>query len=132
MPADSTLDELLERACLSIQYRLRWEVLDDAHWMMWFHRMELLSRLGVVQSLPTLARQIAVLREMLAAGQGCYAKVLSHAYFRKWGAYTGLMLERNWRDPLRRIYDLTFRSLIILHYVESWRLHSPLLNEERP
>jgi hypothetical protein len=30
----------------------------------------------------------------------------------------GLMVERGWQDPQRRIYDLTFRSLIILHYAE--------------
>jgi hypothetical protein len=56
---------------------------------------------------------------MLATGQGRFTKALSHTYFRKWGAYTGLMLERDWRDPQRRIYDLTFRSLLILHYAES-------------
>jgi hypothetical protein len=44
--------------------------------------------------------------------------LLNHTYFRKWGAYTGLMLEHDWCDPQRRIYDLTFRSLIILYYVE--------------
>ncbi|CAG0928533.1 hypothetical protein TFLX_00911 [Thermoflexales bacterium] len=93
-------------------------VLDDAHWMMWFHRMELLARLGVVRAIPALTRQIAVLRETLAAGQGRFMQALSHAYFRKWGAYTGLMLERDWRDPQRRIYDLTFRSLLILHYAQ--------------
>jgi hypothetical protein len=91
----------------------------DAHWMMWFHRMELVSRLGVVRSIPALARQVVALREILAASQGQFTKTLSHAYFRKWGAYTGLMLERDWRDPQRRIYDLTFRSLLILHYTET-------------
>jgi hypothetical protein len=91
----------------------------DAHWMMWFHRMELLSRLGVVRSIPALMRQINVFRETLAAGQGRFTPALSHVYFRKWGAYTGLMLERDWRDPQRRIYDLTFRSLLILHYTET-------------
>ena len=92
--------------------------LDDAHWMMWFHRMELLARLGVVRAIPALTRQIDTLREMFAAGQGRFTKSLSHPYFKKWGAYTGLMLERDWRDPQRRIYDRTFRSLLILHYAE--------------
>jgi hypothetical protein len=92
--------------------------LNDAQWMMWFHRMELLSRLGVVPAIPALTRQIDSLREMLAAGQGRFTKTLNHPYFRKWGAYTGLTLERDWRDPQRRINDLTFRSLIILHYAD--------------
>jgi hypothetical protein len=98
--------------------------LDDAHhrwdaqWLMWFHRMELLSRLGVVPALPALARQITMLREMLVAGQGRFTKALAHPNFRRWGAYTGLMLEHDWRDPRRRVYDLTFRSLLLLHYAE--------------
>ena len=92
--------------------------LNDADWMMWFHRMEVLARLGVVRAIPALARQINTLREMLADGQGRFTQALSHPYFKKWGAYTGLMLERDWRDPQRRIYDLTFRSLLILHYAE--------------
>ncbi|MBI5566324.1 MAG: hypothetical protein HY870_15605, partial [Chloroflexi bacterium] len=54
--------------------------LDDAHWMRWFHRMELLSRLGVVHTLPALAKQIDVLREMLAAGQGRFTTTLAHPY----------------------------------------------------
>lgn len=61
-----------------------------------------------------------MLKEALDAGQGCFTKPLAHPYFRKWGAYTGLMLETDWIDPRRRIYDLTFRSLLILHYSEKW------------
>jgi hypothetical protein len=91
---------------------------DNVRWMMWFHRMELLARLGVVRSIHALVRQITFLRDILAAGQGRFTKALSHPYFRRWGAYTGLMLERDWRDPQRRVYDLTFRSLLILHYAK--------------
>jgi hypothetical protein len=93
--------------------------LDAAHWMMWFHRMELLARLGVVRAIPALTRQIDFLREMLNTGQGRFTKTLSHPYFRKWDAYTGLMLEHDWRNSQRRICDLTFRSLLILHYAGS-------------
>ena len=39
---------------------------------------------------------------------------LGHESFREWGAYTGLMLERDWRRPRQQINDLTFRSLLIL------------------
>ena len=91
-------------------------VLDDAGWMIWFQRMELFSRLGVVLQVPALYDQIAKLREILAEGQGWFTKPLSHGYFRKWGAYTGLMLEQDWRREERRRMDLTFRSLLILHY----------------
>ncbi len=90
--------------------------LTDAEWMQWFHRMELLARLGVMEEIPELKRQVQALAKMLKEGQGLFTERLSHAYFQKWGAYTGLALEKDWRIPLRRINDLTFRSLLILHY----------------
>ena len=93
--------------------------MDDAHWMMWFHRMELLSLLGVVHLVPGLERQARALEEILEEGGGHFVRALAHDYFRKWGAYTGLMLERDWRDPRRRINDLTFRSLLILHHCKT-------------
>jgi len=92
------------------------EAMDAAHWMMWFHRMECLARLGVVQEVPHLASQVDALADMLAAGNGRFTKKLTHRYFNTWGAYTGLMLEEDWRAPARRENDLTFRSLLILHY----------------
>jgi hypothetical protein len=90
--------------------------LDDAGWMIWFHRMELLSRLGVIHRVPQLDMQVKRLQEIMMEGNGRFAKNLSHTYFRKWGAYTGLMLEEDWRKPERREMDLSFRSLLILHY----------------
>lgn len=92
--------------------------LTDAGWMQWFHRMELLARLGVVDQIPELKRQLQTLAEILQDGQGLFTKKLNHAYFQKWGAYTGLALEKDWRLPQRRINDLTFRSLLILHYAK--------------
>jgi hypothetical protein len=92
------------------------QTMDAAHWMMWFQRMELVARLGVVREVPELARQAEALERMLAAGGGRFAKKLVHPYFNTWGAYTGLRLEADWRAPWRREYDLTFRSLLILHY----------------
>ncbi len=87
----------------------------DAAWMIWFHRMELLCRLGVTHRIPPLAAQLRTLRQILAEGEGRFTRALSHRYFREWGAYTGLMLEKDWRRAERREYDLTFRSLLILH-----------------
>jgi hypothetical protein len=49
---------------------------------------------------------------------GKFTKQLAHDYFRRWGAYTGLMLEADWRIPQRRINDLIFRSLLILNYCD--------------
>ncbi len=94
-------------------------MLDPAHWMMWFHRIELLARLGVVGAIPELQRQVIRLREMMTLSDGRFMYQLTHPYFRRWNAYTGLMLERDWRTLERRIHDLTFRSLLILHLAET-------------
>jgi len=90
--------------------------LKDAEWMLWFHRMELLSRLGVVNQIPELKQQVRQLENLLQEDDGIFTKKLNHVYFKKWGAYTGLMLEKDWRTPQRRINDLTFRSVLILHH----------------
>jgi hypothetical protein len=96
-----------------LDFRPRMESLKDAEWMMWFHRMELLSRMGMIQAVPELKRQVMELEQMLQQGGGWFTKKLSSRYFLNWGAYSGLSLERDWRSPERRIRDLTFRSLLI-------------------
>lgn len=60
--------------------------LDDAGWMVWFHRMELLARLGVIHMVPALVDQVNKLNDLLNCEQGWFSKRLSHEYFRKWGA----------------------------------------------
>lgn len=92
------------------------QALDGAQWMIWFQRMELLSRLGVLAEVPGLRAQVEDLIQILEEGDGWFTLAHSHPYFRKWGAYTGLMLEKDWMSPDRKRYDLTFRSLLILHY----------------
>jgi hypothetical protein len=93
--------------------------LDDVRWMLWFHRMELLARLGVVEQIPELKEQTSILNHLLEPGGGMFTAKLEHIYFRKWAAYPGLMLETDWKNPRRRIYDLTFRCLLINHYSDS-------------
>lgn len=90
--------------------------MDAAHWMTWFHRSECLARLGVIKSIPALDRQVNRLAALSEAGSGWFTRQLTHPFFSRWGAYTGLMLEPNWRRPKSRLYDLTFRRLLILHY----------------
>jgi hypothetical protein len=97
-------------------FALHMDQLSDAEWMQWFHRMELLSRLGVIHQIPELEQQVHTLESLLLENHGLFTKNLSHPYFQKWGAYTGLALEKDWRSARRRINDLTFRSLLVLNY----------------
>ena len=90
------------------------EKMDGAAWMQWFHRMELLSRMGIISSIVELKKQVMRLDEMLKKGDGWFVEKIAHGSFIDWGAYTGLCLEKDWRSAKRRTYDLTFRSLIIL------------------
>lgn len=92
------------------------EELSPQGWMMWFHRMELLARLGVVSHIPELMKQVNYLKEHLIKNDGLFTLKLTHYYFHRWNMYIGLALESNWRTPITRVYDLTFRSLLILHY----------------
>lgn len=89
------------------------DTLDPPGWMMWFHRTELLARLGLVGRVPALRSQVDRLRDLLDPADR-FTLALNHPYFKNWGAYTGLMLEPDWRTSQRRINDLTFRSLLIL------------------
>ncbi len=90
--------------------------MDAAQWMMWFHRMEYLARLGVVPFVPELRAQVSRLAGLIDGGAGTFPIRVQHPYFTRWGPYTGLMLERDWRSPQRRANDLIFRSLLILHF----------------
>ncbi len=83
-------------------------------WMMWFHRVELIARLGIANDVPQIRRQIDVLQDYLNSNQGFFIKPLSHYYFTKWDKYLGLALENDWKVKDARINDLTFRSLLIL------------------
>jgi hypothetical protein len=91
------------------------ENMDGAMWMLWFHRTELLSRIGIIDSIEELRKQIMRFSAILQQGNGWFVDKIFHRSFMNWGAYTGLCLEKDWRSAKRRIYDLTFRSLIIRH-----------------
>ena len=102
------------------EFDVNLEELSAKEWMMWFHRMELAARLGVVGSVPALERQICQLEEILREQGGIFTRSLSHYYFQKWTPYTGLALENNWRKKNARACDLTFRSLLILRMSEKY------------
>ncbi|WP_069649264.1 hypothetical protein [Caloranaerobacter ferrireducens] len=90
--------------------------LKDNEWMMWFHRMELLSRLGVVTEITELKQQVEIIIKFMEKSDGLFTKRMNHYYFRKWGPYTGLALEKDWRTSKRRVNDLSFRCLLIIFY----------------
>lgn len=96
------------------------KTLDDPGWMMWFHRIELLARMGALQNNNLLNHQVEFLKNTLLENSGFLTLPLKHNYFKQWGAYTGLMLEPDWKTSTRRICDLTFRCYLIMNLIDQW------------
>lgn len=82
--------------------------------MMWFHRVEMIARLGIIDQVEAIKNQVQILQNILCENEGLFTKTLSHFYFNKWTQYIGLALENDWKVKNARICDLTFRSLLIL------------------
>lgn len=88
--------------------------LKPKEWMMWFHRIELIARLGIVSHVDPISEQVQELKKLIDTNDGYFTKKLSHYYFTRWTAYLGLSLENDWKVKNARTRDLTFRSLLIL------------------
>jgi hypothetical protein len=90
------------------------EQINAKDWMMWFHRVEMIARLGIIDKIEAIKYQIQSLQNILCEDEGFFIKPLSHFYFNKWTQYIGLALENDWKVKNAKICDLTFRSLLIL------------------
>jgi len=86
-------------------------------WMMWFHRTELIARLGVAAKIIPIKTQIDYVNNHLSENNGLFAKKLRHYYFTKWTQYLGSALEENWKTNEKVINDLSFRCLLINSYL---------------
>jgi len=86
--------------------------LSDREWMMWFHRTELIARLGVIAQVDTIIKQVRYVEDTCLEN-GLFTKKLRHYYFTKWTQYIGLALEQDWKAANRQVNDLTFRWLMI-------------------
>ncbi|MDD3126825.1 MAG: hypothetical protein PHC32_01370 [Candidatus Izemoplasmatales bacterium] len=91
--------------------------LKASEWMMWFHRVELITRLGIATKIPAINSQIIYLNSLLSENDGFFWKPIKHYYFTRWTQYIGLALEDNWHTTEKVINDLTFRSLLINYYL---------------
>lgn len=87
--------------------------LSAKEWMLWFHRTELIARLGIASDIFSIKKQIAYVNEMLNHSNGLFTKKVRHYYYTKWTQYLGLALETDWNSADKAINDLTFRCLLI-------------------
>lgn len=84
---------------------------------MWFEKMELFLRCGVLPYSKYLLSEIFKLGETIDNNGICQSYV-DKPFFKNWGAYSGLKLEENWRTEVKKRCDITFRALLILSYAE--------------
>ena len=93
-------------------------------WWHWLVSMERFARIGIVQRSPELLQQVTALESLLRKSAGWFREDVTPWPFLKWERYTGLALEAKtpgervweWESPQGQTNDLTFRSLLILHY----------------
>lgn len=84
-------------------------------WWQWFHTFDLFARMGVVPRVRRLQRQTEELVAILKRSDGMFTPIVDRNHCIQWGPYSGLALEP-FEDKRRLVYDLTFRSLLILHH----------------
>lgn len=98
---------------ISIEYRNRPE---------YYHLeyIEWLARCGVVSYIPELQVAVNEIKYSIDENGICNIPVLDDL-FKGWGPYAGMQLEVDWKSKVRRMCDITFRALLILHYAECER-----------
>lgn len=88
----------------------------DSAKMFWLAWAEMTARLGLLGRAGSLRGQVD---ELLGAPEElaqAASAIKNTGYFRRWGAYTGLALEDDWRTPARRLNDLRFRLCLIARH----------------
>lgn len=88
----------------------------DGGKMMWLARAELVSRLGLPCAAADYVAQAAALLADPDRLRGLASSIRNTGYFRRWGAYTGLALEDDWRSVRRKVNDLAFRLALVVHH----------------
>lgn len=94
---------------------LRAEGWDRDNWVCWLKTFEYFARMGIVKDIPEFRGQAAQLCSLLDDGKGFFPIALKEKDCSLWGPCLGLALENSWKDGRMR-YDLTFRSMLILHF----------------
>lgn len=77
--------------------------------------LEWFALCGIVPFVPALAEAVEDIKKSIDHEGVCRLPVLE-AIFKGWGPYAGLQLEEDWKAKKRKECDITFRTLLILHY----------------
>ena len=77
--------------------------------------IEWFARCGIVQYIPALQDAVNDILDSVDNEGICRAPMLEG---KDWGPYYGMKLEVDWKSETRKVCDITFRALLILHYSE--------------
>lgn len=78
-------------------------------------RCEWLCRCGVTPYVPALQQVVEEIAESIDDDGVCHAEI-DENQLRGFSTYGGQQLEVDWKSPVRRACDMTYRALLILHY----------------
>ncbi len=99
--------------CLKEGYQLGYEE-DRIHYT-YFDRVEWLCRCGIAPYVEQLQNEVEILRNLVTEDGICMAPIAENQ-LKGFSTYGGQQLETDWKTPVRRLCDITFRALLIIHY----------------
>ena len=99
--------------CLKEGYALGYDK-DGIHYT-YLDRVEWLCRCGLTPYLPALQAEIERLYHAVGEDGICRAQI-DENQLQGISTYGGQQLEVDWKDPIRKYCDITFRVLLICHY----------------
>jgi hypothetical protein len=80
--------------------------------------MEWLCRCGLTLYIDKLQNEIEFIKTSINSYGICEANV-DENQLKGISTYSGLQLEIDWKEPVRKLCDITFRALLILHYANN-------------
>jgi len=99
--------------CFSEGFSLRYT--KDGSNSLQLETIEWLCRCGLTPYIEKVREEVEVIKNSINADGICEANV-DEGQLRGIGTYSGLQLEIDWNELIRRLCDITFRALLILYY----------------
>ncbi len=99
--------------CIKEGYQLGYEK-DGIHYTC-FDRVEWLCRCGIAPYVEQLQNEVNILRNSISPEGICMAPV-DENQLKGFSTYGCQKLEIDWKSPIRRCCNITFRALLIFHY----------------
>lgn len=103
--------------CLKEGYELGYEK-DGLHYT-YLDRVEWLCRCGIAPYVEELSREVEILRSSINS-EGVSEALVDENQLKGLSTYSGQQLEVDWKSPIRRLCDITFRVLLILYYADMY------------